>query len=63
LDKNPLTPKEEIYLKKDIRCLMHALACTRLDISFVVGQVDKFQGMFPTFNIVIGQMLKAYLNI
>jgi hypothetical protein len=47
---------EKMYLIKDIGCLMHALACTRLDTSFVVGQVDKFQGMFPTFNIVIGQM-------
>jgi len=67
LDKNPLTPKEEdmknLSFQKDIGCLMHALACTALDISFVVGQVDKFQGMFPTCDIVIGQMLKAYLNI
>jgi hypothetical protein len=42
---------------------MHAMACTRLDLSFVMGQVDKFQIVFPTCDIMIGQMLKAYLNI
>ncbi len=66
MDKNPSTPKEEDmkkYLKNKIGCLMHAMACTRLDISFVMGQVDKFQSVFPTCDILIGQMLIAYLNI
>jgi hypothetical protein len=35
---------------------MHAMACTRLDISFVMGQVDKFQSVFPTCDIMMGQI-------
>jgi hypothetical protein len=58
LDKNPLTPKEKdmrkyLFKKKlDVWCMQWV--CTRLDISFVMGQADKFQGMFSTCDIVIG---------
>jgi hypothetical protein len=63
----PINTKErrhkKISFKKDIGCLMYAMACTRLNISFVVGQVNKFRSVFPTCDIMIGQMSKAYLNI
>jgi hypothetical protein len=45
LDKSPLTLKEEdmknISFQEAVGCLMHAMVCTRLDISFAMGQVSR----------------------